>query len=160
MTPTLATSYIKLNLNIRGREIQHDLCTWVMLHRLINRQTLPQVHRLVACASYPAAHSVHEFILKNHPSLFLSLPPPLVQHLVAIPVLDVDAPSPCYCCCRPIRHCSLTPIARASHPFSSRVLVLVVLAPPIARATHPTEPSLVLVILVAVVLVRAACAGC
>jgi hypothetical protein len=121
----------------------------------------PAGHRLVAYASYPATHSVHEFILKNRPSLFLPLPPPLVQHLVAIPVLDVDTPTPCYCCCRPIRCCSLAPIARALHPFLSRVMVLVVLALPIARATHLTEPSPVLVILVAVVLVRSgSCAGC
>jgi hypothetical protein len=67
MTPTLATSYIKLNLNIRGREIQHDLCTWVMLRRLINRQTLPQVHRLVAYASYPARSLCSWVYIKKSP---------------------------------------------------------------------------------------------
>jgi hypothetical protein len=71
-----------------------------------NRRTLPQTHRLVACAFTPSL-ALPVSLYKKNTSLSLPLPPPRPQHLA-----DADVHSP-HAVARPIRHGSLAPVARA-----------------------------------------------
>jgi hypothetical protein len=101
----------------------------------VNHRTIPQTHRLVACALTPRARSAHEFIIKkNHSSLSIPLHSPMSQRLVAAlswtrtrtPLAGVARPIRCRSFAPRRVHCPLPPVA---------TLVSVVLAPP-ARPTQ------------------------
>jgi hypothetical protein len=77
-------SYLPYNVSQMGWVRRaRDIIEAVMLRLIRPRAQMVDAHRLVAYVFIPPFALPTSLLKRNHPSLFLSLPPPLPQRLAA-----------------------------------------------------------------------------